>query len=132
MNEEENTITMTDLPSKQECLEILISHIEEMAKLKDIYTVDLNSLCRKLGLQSPVYETMDKEIFGKIIVDENSYTCKINEGITDTQKRFTLAHEISHFILHRKHIKEGITEDTLLRDRPNLSLIHISEPTRPY
>src|SRR5690606_15966338 len=45
---------------------------------------------------------------GKVVIRVNRHDVK-------ERQRFTLAHEIAHFLLHRDQIGEGITDDILYR-----------------
>ena len=45
----------------------------------------------------------------------NSYEIYVNGDHHENRRRFTIAHEIAHFILHQEHIGTGITEDALYR-----------------
>lgn len=42
-------------------------------------------------------------------------TIRINRHDVKERQRFTLAHEIAHFLLHRDKIGDGITDDVLYR-----------------
>lgn len=60
------------------------------------------------------------ELSGKIVRDsrcnnESGYIIYINGNHPETRQRFTLAHEIAHFILHQEHIGDGIADDGLYR-----------------
>lgn len=46
---------------------------------------------------------------------ESGYACYVNATHSETRRRFTIAHEIGHFVLHRSLIGEGIVEDRLMR-----------------
>lgn len=45
----------------------------------------------------------------------SGYTIYVNANHHPYRKRFTIAHEIGHFILHESLIRDGIVEDSLLR-----------------
>jgi Zn-dependent peptidase ImmA (M78 family) len=55
------------------------------------------------------------EIAGFIVLDENKIV--VNEDDSPNRQRFTIAHELSHFIMHQKYIKNG-KEYTVLLRRP--------------
>jgi Zn-dependent peptidase ImmA (M78 family) len=79
--------------------------------------VDVYGLARALGLE--IRETeLDKDISGKI--EKNwlgSYTISVNARHPFTRRRFTVAHEIAHFILHRDMIGDGIVDDAMYRSK---------------
>ena len=77
-------------------------------------------LARELGLE--VYKTQEwtDAISGMIRRDperggEAGYAIYINDKHHENRKRFTIAHETAHFILHRDFIGDGIEDDALYR-----------------
>jgi len=46
---------------------------------------------------------------------ESGYAIFVNANHAETRRRFTIAHEIAHFILHPELIGDGITDDALYR-----------------
>jgi hypothetical protein len=77
--------------------------------------VDVEGLARELGL-SVVREMLPDQVSGKIACD-NGGACAvtINAGHPGTRQRFTLAHEIAHFILHRDLIGDGVVDNARYR-----------------
>lgn len=41
----------------------------------------------------------------------------VNEAHSKTRQRFTIAHEIGHYVHHREYIGNGVTDDSLYRSR---------------
>jgi predicted transcriptional regulator len=81
--------------------------------------VNVVSLAERLGLHVWV-EEMPDDISGKIIKDtvnggSAGYSVIVNEKHVLVRQRFTVAHEIGHFLLHRQAIGDGLTDDALLR-----------------
>lgn len=96
-----------------ECLSILRRHQERVP-------IETIPLAHDLGLS--VYKVMDWEdnIAGKIeknddLGGESGYAIFVNGNHTEQRRRFTIAHEISHFILHAHMIGDGIFDDALYR-----------------
>lgn len=79
--------------------------------------VPLKAIADHLGL--PVYlATLEPKISGLIEPDENSasqFRIKLNRHESVERQRFTLAHEIAHFVLHRSLIGGGVVDDTMYR-----------------
>lgn len=46
---------------------------------------------------------------------ESGYSVILNETDSPNRKRFTVAHEIEHFVLHRRDIGDGIEDDVYYR-----------------
>ncbi len=61
-----------------------------------------------------------KSLSGKIVKDpelggESGYAIFVNAADSPLRQRFTIAHELSHFLLHKEVIGDGIVEDALYR-----------------
>src|ERR1700712_4212316 len=80
--------------------------------------VRVGDLAKSLGLVVKI-STLDVGISGMISPSENSYKIVINKHEPSYRQRFTLAHEVSHFLLHRDLIGDGISDNVLYRS--NLS-----------
>jgi hypothetical protein len=79
--------------------------------------VKLGALARDLGLEV-FTSSMKPGISGLIEPSETArsgYRIKINRHESVERQRFTLAHEISHYLLHREHIRNGVIDNTLYR-----------------
>lgn len=84
--------------------------------------VPVVTIAKDLGIK--VYKTMDFDdrISGLIQKDEHyggesGYAIYANGRHPVTRRRFTIAHELGHFYLHRELIGDGITDDGLYRSR---------------
>ena len=80
--------------------------------------VKITPIARDLGL--PVYRVSEwgNNLSGMLKRDAKApsgYSIFVNGHDNDRRKRFTIAHEIGHYILHENLIKDGIVEDALLR-----------------
>lgn len=79
--------------------------------------VKMFSLARELGLEVYRCEFPDN-ISGCIEREEDSsYVIFTNEDHHINRRRFTVAHEIAHYLLHRDLIEEGVVDDTLFRSK---------------
>lgn len=80
--------------------------------------VKLSALARDLGLTVKSTAFANQSISGEIRLEENrSFIVRVNKFENKVRQRFTVAHEISHFLLHRHIIEEenGIRDDVLYR-----------------
>ena len=84
--------------------------------------ISVVAIAKKLGIK--VYRTrdFDDRISGLIQKDEryggkSGYAIYTNANHPITRRRFTIAHEIGHFVLHHDLIGDGITDDGLYRSR---------------
>ncbi|WP_119254562.1 ImmA/IrrE family metallo-endopeptidase [Shinella zoogloeoides] len=79
--------------------------------------VKLSALARLLGLTIKS-ATLAAGISGEIRPDPANpgrYVIRVNRHDSPERQRFTIAHEIGHFLLHREQIGDGITDDVLYR-----------------
>lgn len=92
--------------------------IEVVGEFMRSAPVDLERLAHAIGLEvtrAPLFD----DVSGKIECEANGGPCKITINSTHprTRQRFTLAHEIAHFILHRDMIGDGIEDDCKYRSK---------------
>lgn len=81
--------------------------------------VEMVPLANDLGIKV-YYANLHEDISGRIerntrMGGSSGYAIFVNENHSPKRRRFTIAHEIAHFILHRNLIGDGITEDVLWR-----------------
>jgi Zn-dependent peptidase ImmA (M78 family) len=75
--------------------------------------IDVVEIISALSLRLD-YEPMG-ELAGKIQKNGESYKITVNSSDSPRRQRFTIAHEIGHYILHRDMIGDGITDDAMYR-----------------
>ena len=79
--------------------------------------VDVRGLATALGLKV-VEDRLSPNVSGKIERDwfaDDAFVITVNASHSETRKRFTIAHEIAHFVLHRDQIGDGVTDDGMYR-----------------
>lgn len=90
--------------------------VDIIDRFQRTYPVDIRDMARALGLRIKEQELPDN-ISGKIERDwGDSYLITVNSRHSETRKRFTIAHEIAHYVLHRDLIGDGIVDNALYRD----------------
>lgn len=81
--------------------------------------VDIEKMADAFGVEVRK-ENLGADISGKIIKERSDGNEKFviisNSTEDEIRQRFTIAHELSHFILHQDLIGDGITENTLYRN----------------
>jgi hypothetical protein len=81
--------------------------------------VNVIGLAHRLGIR--VYDApWPENISGKIQKDrtrggESGFAIFVNKSHPETRKRFTIAHEIAHYVLHEDKIGDGVFDDALYR-----------------
>ena len=83
---------------------------------QDAPPVRLPELARALGVPIKA-ATLGPGISGEIRPsgDGNGFVIRINRHDPQKRQRFTVAHELAHFLLHRDEIGNGIEDDVLYR-----------------
>lgn len=79
--------------------------------------ISLSALAADLGLQI-ISAKLPNGISGEIRPDPNTragFIIRVNKADPARRQRFTVAHEIGHYLLHRDEIGDGITDDVLYR-----------------
>lgn len=86
-----------------------------LEKHQDVAPIRLTDLAGAFGV--PVKAaTLAPGISGEIRPDESGgFVIKVNRHDPKRRQRFSVAHELSHFLLHRDQIGDGITDDVLYR-----------------
>lgn len=81
------------------------------------YPVKLGHLAKELGVAIRV-SSLGTGISGAISREGNQYVIKVNRNEARERQRFTIGHELAHFLLHRTIIDsspDGITDTVLYR-----------------
>ncbi|RWQ24221.1 ImmA/IrrE family metallo-endopeptidase [Mesorhizobium sp.] len=94
-----------------------IDPFEVIARYQRMPPVQLDLIASELGLRV-VNLPLGNEIAGQIMRDgrgRSGYSILINSTQHPNRQRFTFAHEIAHFVLHRDLIESGIVDDTMYR-----------------
>ncbi len=103
--------TRTSIKDK---LSILNAYIAEQE-----LPIEVTPLANKLGIK--VYRApWPDSISGKIQRDpsrggESGFAIFVNKDHAATRRRFTIAHEIAHYVLHEDAIGDGIFDDAMYR-----------------
>ncbi|MDB5510739.1 MAG: uncharacterized protein JWR08_222 [Enterovirga sp.] len=91
-----------------------------IARHQEYLPVNLDAIARDLNV--PVYrEPMQDSISGRIsrrrnvspLSNEPRFEIHNNSMHHPNRQRFTLAHEIAHYVLHRDLVENGIVDDTM-------------------
>ncbi len=91
------------------------SPIEIAAPFLSSAPVDLEGLAQALGIAVVRDSWMESEVAGKIERQGSGYRITVNGSENARRQRFTLAHELAHYILHRDLIGDGITDSVMYR-----------------
>lgn len=79
--------------------------------------VKVGALAGALGLRV-VLATLPMNISGLIQpAEDGGFVIKVNRFEPKERQRFTIAHEIAHFILHRDKLQAGLVDSVLYRSK---------------
>ena len=78
--------------------------------------VRIGELAKSFGVEVKV-STLDVGISGMIHPDQGRYKIVVNKHEPEYRRRFTLAHELAHFLLHKDLIGAGISDNVLYRSQ---------------
>ncbi len=84
--------------------------------------VDVEALAADFEIGLLRDHELGKDVSGKLVRDSrlggpSGYVIVVNGKDNRRRQRFTIAHEIGHYVLHRDLIGEGIVDDALYRGR---------------
>lgn len=101
--------------------------IEEARKLlqKTRVRMPVNpvAVAEELGITVKVATFADPRIVGALLPQEDRWTVYVRSSDSPRRQRFTVAHELGHYVLHQAEHPEGIFDDDLnfLRTEGNVS-----------
>ena len=77
-------------------------------------------IANKLGIEVYNVRGWSDRLLGMIREDKeddgkSGYAIYVNAQHSETRRRFTVAHEITHYVLHKNLIRDGIVDNTLYR-----------------
>lgn len=81
------------------------------------YPVKLGQLANELGVNIKV-SSMNTGVSGQIMRQGDNYIIRVNRHEARERQRFTIAHELAHFLLHKSIIDsspDGIKDNVLYR-----------------
>lgn len=91
--------------------------LDILKQFTETVPVKVGALASALGLRV-VLATLPINISGSIQPDgDDDFVIKINRFESKERQRFTIAHEIAHFLLHKDQIKNGIVDSVLYRSK---------------
>lgn len=76
----------------------------------DIIPTPLDPIAKRLGIILMAFD-LGSNVSGVLRIEKNSSTIGYNPNESKVRQRFTIAHEIGHFILHKKEGNNGIFID---------------------
>ncbi|MEJ1173130.1 ImmA/IrrE family metallo-endopeptidase [Agrobacterium sp. CMT1] len=82
--------------------------------------IKLSQLASNVGGVRIIAAPLPKGISGEIRPDPDNvgnYLIKVNRNDSARRQRFTVAHELAHYFLHRDQIGGGIEDDVLYRSK---------------
>lgn len=93
--------------------------LEMIAKHQEALPVNVEALIRELGLELDKEAELPPDILGQIqLLPNGKYKISANKNDHYFRRRFTIAHELGHFLLHKDLIGTGVDDDTLYRSGP--------------
>ena len=100
---------------------ILVTPGQIVSKYIKTAPVNIVGLAKELGVNVWESRTLPANISGKIFKDplnggSSGFSILVNASESHSRKRFTVAHELAHFLLHRRRLEMGeLADDTMYR-----------------
>jgi hypothetical protein len=95
------------------------SPLQIIARYQSGAPIDTEGLARELGLK--VYrDPLERGVYGKLTKDPaapSGFAIYVNSFDAPVRQRFTIAHEIAHYVLHRDLINDEIVDREMYRSR---------------
>ncbi|AGH80032.1 50S ribosomal protein L22 [Psychromonas sp. CNPT3] len=97
-----------------EWIKVPKEQVDIIEKHNDTFPIPLGLIAKELGLVVKK-ATLPARISGEIKQENDKFIIRINRHDVKARQRYTLAHEIAHFLLHKSQIGDGISDDVLYR-----------------
>ena len=78
-----------------------------LSEFKNDFPVRLGDICDQLGIIVDFKNNMEDDKYGLIRYKDDKYRIDINNNQNIYKNLFTIAHELGHYCLHDKELKEG-------------------------
>lgn len=96
---------------------LLPDHVKLLSQFTKQVPVQVGALAQALGLKV-VVAALPLNISGMIQPDgDGGFVVKVNRFEPKERQRFTIAHEIAHYLLHRDRISMGVVDSVLYRSK---------------
>ena len=77
--------------------------------------VEIYGLCKRVGVPAENRPDMPRSLSGFILKEDGAFRIFCNGNHPETRRRFTAAHELAHYLLHRDELGDKYPENILLR-----------------
>ena len=82
--------------------------------------VNIEAIIRSLGIQLDKKAELHDDISGQIErISDNNYRISVNNNNHYYRQRFTMAHELGHYLYHFDLLGDGVDDNTAYRSVPN-------------
>jgi len=89
--------------------------IDAITRAQRSAPVDIEGLAGDLGIRVNT-NALDDDVSGELVrISPDKYEIHLNENDSKSRRRFTLAHELGHFIYHKDLVGEGLDDDKAYR-----------------
>lgn len=82
--------------------------LEKIFSYQDKLPVAIGGLVRSFGLEAYRVDDMEDGISGAIVKENNKYIIYTNANEPIVRRRFTIAHELAHYLLHKNFIDNDL------------------------
>jgi len=81
--------------------------------------VNIEGIISALGIQLDKKANLDSEISGQIErLDDGKFKISVNKNDHYYRQRFTMAHELGHFLIHAHLLSDGVDDNRAYRSTP--------------
>lgn len=80
--------------------------LKEILKNYNDYPLNIVEICTKMGITVQQTDEFPDDVSGIIFKENNRYYILVNKFHSVGRKSFTIAHELGHYILHKKLLDE--------------------------
>lgn len=94
----------------------MVDILKLLSQYKKSAPVNVEGLIREIGIQLDSKADLDQKISGEIaLLDSGIYKISANKNEHYYRRRFTMAHELGHYLMHKDLIGNGVDDSKKYR-----------------
>lgn len=94
-----------------------------LQKYSEVFPIPVGTIANELGISVYTTSELPSNTSGSIVKEDNGqFTIYVKEGQSQVRQRFTIAHEIGHFVQHGGELETGIEMISPITKKPVMAL----------
>jgi len=82
------------------------------------FPVDVEGKIKEIGLELEIADDLHENIAGQIERTEDAFKISVSSKLDNKWRRYVMAHELGHYVLHESRIGDGVDDNIAFFSRP--------------